>query len=530
MRGYRPQQSSISPATIPAPMGGINSVTSLGAMQANDAIYTKNIDSSTFGLRVRPGYTEWANGVSGDEIKSIIPYKGTAEDGSEDKLFVATSTGIFDVTASTTTPTQVVTWGTSSSDAGWVTYEIFTNDAGARVLLIADLANGYSIYTESTGSWSTPTITGVAAGDLVYVTIFKDRVWFIEKNTNSAWYTDVGTFAGTVTKFNFGNKLRTGGYLKSLHRWTLDSGVGPDDYLVALGSAGDVLVYAGTDPSSASTFGSVGSFFIGPFPEGRRVGLPIAGDVYLLSSYGIISCKDLLSGVNPYTAEGSVSYKINRILNAEIRDNIDDKDWQLQVLPDLARLIVVVPKRSNDVFTQYVFDLNLKSWSEWNDMPITTVETFNNDAYIAQGTSIYKIEGTLDNVTLASSDPQPIYWSFLTAYNELQAPQINKSVQFLRPRFVADAEPSYNVKAFYDYDLSDLVRASNANSSDNVWDTGSWDIAIWGGGDQKFQDVRGSFGIGKTVAVAMSGASVVNTTLVDVGIVYKTSVTDRGMI
>lgn len=528
--GGQPQQGSMQPATIPAPVGGINSVSSLAAMEPTDAIYTKNIDATTYGLKVRPGYAEWANGYTGDQVKTIIPYEGTAEDGTEDKLFACTSVGIYDITSSTTTPTLVLSWGTSSSDAGWCSYEVFTNDAGARILMVCDLENGFNIYTESSGLWSVPTITGATAGNLVFVLSFKNRVWFIEKDTNSAWYTDVGTYSGTVTKFNFGNKFRYGGYLKTLHNWTLDSGVGPDDYLVATSSAGDVIVYAGTNPSSSSTWGSIGSFFVGKFPAGRRVGCPVGGDLYLLSSYGIISAKDLLAGKNPFTMEGSISYKINKDLNTAIGNDIDSMGWEIKMLPDMGRVVVTTPKQTNQAYTQFVYEVNLQAWSLWSGVPMVTVETFGGDIYIAGALKVHKLTGTLDNITLSAPDPQPIYWSLLTAYNEFGSQQMNKMVEFIRPRFIAEGQPSYKVKAFYDYDLGTLTQATAAGSGTDLWDGGVWDTAIWGGGSDKFQALQGGYGMGRTVAIAMSGATTLSATLVDIGVMFRTAQNSLGAL
>jgi hypothetical protein len=491
-------------------------------MEPTDAIYLKNIDATAYGLRVRPGYVEWANGYSGDEIKTIIPYKGKAEDGSEDLLLACTSVGIYDITSSTTTPTAVVTWAVSSSDAGWCTFDIFTNDNGDRVLLVCDLENGLQQYLETTGVWSVPAITGVSAGDLVYLTIWKSRVWYVEKDSNNAWYSDPGTFAGALAKFNFGNKFRAGGFLSCLFGWTLDSGVGPDDYLVATSSAGDVVVYAGTNPSSSATFGQIGVWFVGEFPVGRRQGSRFGGDLLLLSSYGVISCRDLLQGKNPFTYEGSLSYKINRVMNTNMVRTISQKGWEIKLHPSLAKIIICSPKESNQPYTQYVYDINLKAWSIWNDLPMTTSESYNNIFYAGAALTVHQVTGTLDNITLAAPDPQPIYWSFLTGYSELEEPQINKVVEFIRPRFSASGEPTYNVKAYYDYDLSEQTQVSGSGSSiGDTWDASTWDAAIWGGGKDKFQELKGASGMGRTVALAMSGATTVDTTLIDMGIMWR---------
>ena len=153
---------------------------------------------------------------------------------------------------------------------------------------------------------------------------------------------------------------------------------------------------------------------------------------------------------------------------------------------------------------------------------MTTVETHENEVYCGAALKVWKVTGHVDNATLAASDPQPIYWSFLTAYNELEEPQINKVVEFIRPRFTAVAEPVYDVKAFYDYDLSDQVQVSGAGVNvGSVWDTDTWDTAIWGGGKVKFEALHGAAGMGRTVAVAMSGGTTVETILVDMGIMWR---------
>ena len=63
--------------------------------------------------------------------------------------------------------------------------------------------------------------------------------------------------------------------------------------------------------------------------------------------------------------------------------------------------------------------------------------------------------------------------------------------------------------------------AGSSAVGDDVWDTGVWDIAVWGGGKEKFQKTVGVSGIGRTVAIAMSGASTVDTTLVDMGLLWR---------
>ncbi len=516
-----PQQTR--PGVIPAPTGGINSITSLATMKPTDSIYTVNIDATTYGCRVRPGYAEYANGLTGDALKTIMPFSGSAADGSNDRVFAATNDGIYDITTSTTSPSKVVDWPVKSSDAGWCVFCQFVNDGGDHILLVTDLENGYRSFNESTGLWEIPTVTG-PSGTIVFVTVWKGRVWLIEKDTADAWYTDLGTFSGTVTRFNFGNKFRAGGSLVALYDWTRDSGNGPDDFLVSVSSAGDVVVYAGTDPSSPATFGQIGVWFIGALPAGRRIGSQFGGDLLLLSTYGLISANDLLKGVSPFTVEGSMSWKIQAFLAAVMRETRTRLGWEVKLHPNLSRVIISTPKLPTSPYLQFVYDVDLEAWSMWENIPILTSEEFLGESYFGSSdVRAWKIEGNMDGVTLADplGSPELIYWKALTAYSDLGAPEQFKRVQFIRPVFISDVSPLVNVRAFYDYNLDRLDDVVSGGSS--LWDSAIWDESQWQLSIPNTQKTPvGASGLGKVVAVAMSGRSQAETTLVQIGLMWDT--------
>ena len=520
------QPQVTQPATFPAPTGGIDSITNLFGMDIRSAIVTVNIDAAPAGLKVRPGYVEYANGLLGGGIQSVIPFKGSMDDNSEDRLFAANSDGIYDISASTTTPTKVVNWGIKGTLAGRCSFTQVTNDNGDHLLLVADEANGLQSYLESTGVWSVPTITGPTGGaaDIAFVMSWKNRVWYIEKNSTSSWYSDIGTFFGTVTEFNFGSRFRYGGILSVLADWTLDSGEGPDDYIVAISSGGDVVVYAGTDPSSAATFGIIGLSFIGAVPFGRRITGLYGGDLLVLSTYGLISMGALLQGKDPFSLEASRSWKIQGFVNDRMQRTKDEFGWEIKIHPNISRLIISSPKEVSQPHVQFVYDLNLKAWSIWEDMPILTSEQYKSEMYIGSSfptVSIWKVQGTIDNLELTSPNPIQIDWRLLTSFQDLEKPEQFKRAQFIRPIFLAQSIPSYIVEPRYDYDLAELAVPPNASAFGvGIWDFSFWDIDIWGGGEVAVQPPRGALGIGKTVAIAIRGKSQVDTTLIAIGIMW----------
>jgi len=509
---------------MPAPTGGINSIMNLYGMEPRDSIVSINIDASPAGLKVRPGTNEYANGLAGNDVQTIIPYAGSVDDGSEDRLWAANDDGIYDISASTTTPVRDVEWTDKNIQSGRCSFTQFTNDGGAHFLLVADENNGLQLYTESTGVWTVPAIVGPAGGaaDIAFVISWKNRMWYIEKDSTSAWYSDIGVFGGTLTEFNFGSRFRYGGILAMLADWTLDSGEGPDDYLVAISSAGDVIVYAGTDPASAATFGIIGLWFVGAMPFGRRTTSLYGGDLLILSSYGLISMGSLLEGKDPFSLEASLTWKIQGFINSDMALSRASFGWEIKIHPNISRLIIQTPKQASKVYTQYVYDLNLKAWSIWNDVPMITSDQYQSEMYLGSvGPDIFQMEGTVDNALLAGGMPDQIGWQLLTSFQDLETPETFKRLQFVRPIFLADAPPSYNVFAKYDYDLTELNVPPNANpGSLALWDTGFWDTAIWGGQAIPFQPPIGAYGIGKTIAIALRGRSQVSTTLVAIGLIW----------
>ena len=160
-----PQRQIAVPASLPVPMGGINASASLAAMAPTDAVYAYNIHSSNMGVRVRDGWQEWVNPSSAiGAVRTIIPYGGNLSSGTDAKLFVATPAGIYDVTSTGTTATQMVAFGTNSGRAGWGSFANFQL-AGGSFIAYCDEENGYHLYTASTDTWAAVAAGTGAGGD-----------------------------------------------------------------------------------------------------------------------------------------------------------------------------------------------------------------------------------------------------------------------------------------------------------------------------------------------------------------------------
>ena len=521
--GLRPVQvQSVQSQPYPAPVGGVNAIDGLAAPMFQDAIYAFNMVPSQYGVTVRDGYQEWCTNVGTNGVRTIIPYVSTLS--SEDKLFAAAEDGIYDVTASDTSPPSVLTFGTANSTSGYGQYVNFINLGGNKFILYCDETNGYHLYTQATDTWSVVAagtgagqIDGTDPGDFCFCMIWKSRVWFVQKDTGDAWYLPVGQVTGKVTRFNFSNKFKQGGYLVGLWNWTVDGGEGVDDYLVAISSAGDVVVYKGTDPDTASTFDQRGVYYIGPTPAGRRCAGSFGGELYLLSSYGLVPISKLMSGQVVIDTSILVSRKITKLINIEMASSRMDLGWEVKLLPNQNLLMISTPKQDNFDYIQFVQSIDTRGWALYRDFPYETGDSWNDVFYV--GTSDNRVlihTGTLDNVTLADPNAgDEVEFSILTWYNDLSTPAQNKITQLIRPTFIAERVPDYAILARYDYDLQEaLAIAIPSTPTGDVWDVAIWDTAVWGVGLATSNVLSGGSGMGRSIAIALRGTSAARTTLV----------------
>ena len=516
----RPSAQNTSVSKIPAPIAGINAQTGLSEMVPNEAIFLKNIIPSRYGCRVRSGYVEFATNVGTGGVRTILPYVGSTT--AQNRLFATGEDGIYDITAGGAAPTLVLAFGTVDSESGYGQWTLYVTVAG-HFLVYCDESNGYKLYTESTGLWTTIAV-GVAPGQITPqnpntfagCVIFKSRLWFIERNSASAWYLPVGQVTGTVTEFDFGSRFKHGGTLVALYNWTIDGGEGIDDYLVAVSSTGDVVIYKGNDPNTATDFGQHGSWYIGQTPIGRRIAGSFGGELYILSAYGLIPLTKLIAGALIQQEDIYVSRKINPLINDQMRVTRTTPGWEVKLVPSDNLLLISTPKRTGLDYLQFTQSLNTEGWSTFIDIPYLTGEVYLDDFYIGDETNRVLIyTGNADNVSLAGTGATDIEFSLLQTFQEEGQVGNYKRAQFLRPVFVSSAPPAYIAEVRYDYNLSELFGAPSASSvSGALWDIAIWDAALWSVELATADQLRGGNGMGRTIAIGINGNVQAETILV----------------
>jgi hypothetical protein len=411
-------------------------------------------------------------------------------------------------------PTPEVTFPTQNAASGWGISTGFVNSAGVHYLVYCDEANGVYTYRGDTSVWTqgglpgTP-ITGVDPAELVFVMAWKNRLWFVERDTASGWYLDIGAVTGPAVKFNFGARFKAGGELRGLWSWTYDGGAGIDDALVAVSGGGDVVIYRGTDPAFAETFALTGVWFAGTVPAGRKICTDFGGELLLMSSTGIQSLAKLTAGGGGFSTQYE-TYRISNLFNEYQNVSGSLPGWYMVLHPEDAALMVNAPSTSGAP-TQLVMSTVTKGWHEYRSLP-AGVCSAPWDGWLFMGTDDGRVivnTGDVDGVLFADPNAySPIYWSVLTGFTNMGRPT-NKQIHFLRPTLLSrGGSIPHEIAARYRWDLEEIAAISaTPTPSGSLWGTALWDAAVWGGSFSAAQPVHGAYGIGPEVAIAIRGAA-----------------------
>ena len=97
--------------------------------------------------------------------------------------------------------------------------------------------------------------------------------------------------------------------------------------------------------------------------------------------------------------------------------------------------------------------------------------------------------------------------TYTTSWVDANTPTVKKKWGRLRAVVRAVADASILVNVFYDYDSTSPKRSKTitveARTAGGVWGTGSWDSAVWGGGDGTPYEVERNSSLGSSTAVQL---------------------------
>lgn len=413
-RKGRAQRQISSAFTVPAPTGGINASDAYTNMKPTDAINLVNVFPEANYVDVRRGYAVQATGLI-SAVQTLLVWNGST---GADKLFGAAGSVIYDAT--TTGPATSAVTGLTNAKWQWTNIKT----AGGQYLVCCNGADSVRNYDGTT--WTTPAITVATSSTLVNVCQFKERLWFAQINSLDLWYLPTQAIAGAAVSYPMGSVFRRGGYVVGLGSFSRDAGLGPDDFFAIATSNGEVAVYQGTDPSSATTWALVGMFDIGK-PIGRRSMARLNGDLAIITQDGIISMQAALQFDRSAGQRAAITAKIQTLFGQFSRNYYTNFGWQPCVFPKARYLIVNVPAVADSSQTQLVMNTVTGAWCQFNNMNAGCWATANDLLYFGGNSGIvYQADsGYLD-------DASNITWEIQTAW-QLHGGDANKRFTMVQP-------------------------------------------------------------------------------------------------
>lgn len=395
--------------SVPAPIGGWNVRDPLPNMEPQYAPVLDNCFPLPSELMIRKGWVDWATFEG--TCNTIMDYD--AASGSE-FLFAAVDTGtdhvIYDISTTGAVSTPEVSGLTGShfkhchfaTSGGYFSYYVNNSDSA----LLFDGSTWQTVTTSSTPY----AITGVPSTVFADVIAHKRRLWFTQDSSMKAYYLPTDSIAGAAQSFDFAPIFSKGGHIVKIDTWSLDAGQGLDDYFVVFTTEGEVAVYTGTDPATASTWSLSGVFYIGT-PTGRGHSCKYGGDLLLINKDGIAQMsKSLMSSrvntwlqltdkIQPQIASDTSTYQLN-------------EGWDLLLFPPQNMLLLNVPISTTESY-QYVMNTISGAWARWTGIPAKSWYYANEQLYWGgEGRVALAWYGQNDNDSEIVANILPAYQNF----------------------------------------------------------------------------------------------------------------------
>jgi len=337
---------------------------------------------------------------------------------------------------------------------------------------LTDGATGAATAASASAAGSSIAITGIATTSLTQVWNFKERLFFVEKDSLSVWYLPTGALGGAATEIDLGAVFRRGGKLLFGATWSLDSGAGIDDVCLFVTDQGEIAVYEGTDPSSATTWALAGVYDIAP-PFNKHSHFKAGGDVAILTADGIIPASAALRKDRAALQADAVSYPIEDAWK-EATDStsypVNATLWQSEAL------LLVGVEADGDTPQAFVANARTGAWCRYTGWDVRCSAVSANSLYFATNAGkVMKAEAS------GQDDGAGYTGCYVPKFQEFGVGQV-KIANHAGLTFRASGEPVFRLAAFSDYEVGDISAPTTTGitTGQSVWGTGTWGVFVWG--------------------------------------------------
>jgi hypothetical protein len=513
--------------TYPAPVGGWIKNQNLAIPGArrpdgsavNGAAMLENWFPIATGIRMRGGSSVYSSAGDGSQsIVSLFSYVN----GNNAKLFATTEDAIYDVSTQIsptflidendfilvddlgnqlfetgTVPTPIVS-GLTGGD--WSTVQFAT--PGGVFLSAVNGLDDPQVYNGT--AWATtPAITGVDPTTLSQVFVYKQRLFFIQKDTLTAWYLAADAIGGAAVELPLGAVFTRGGSLLFGASWSLDGGGGLSAQCIFVTTEGEVAVYQGTDPSTAATWSLVGVYRIGK-PLGPKAWIHAGGDLVIATDVGFIPLSQAVQRDYAALSPSAISYPIETAWNDAVAQR-SGAHWHCEVWPSSQMVLIALPTASDTQPQMFVANARTGSWALFTGWDGTCIQVFGDRLFFGS------TNGRIIEAESTGADQGVLYTSTcVPLFDPLKNPAALKTGMSARATLLSPVRVAAGLSLQHDFTIN-LPPAPNdiVTAVGNIWGAGVWGTSQWGTAAQKstFQEWRSIGGGGYSVAPAVQISS-----------------------
>jgi len=444
-------------------------------------------------------------------VDPMVVYDGTlwqrsATTGTAQTISTITRGGTGNLTATLTTAVAhgLVT-GNTVTVAGAVpaefngTYRITVTNATTFTYTMATAPSGDA---STVGTYTVKYfVTGLNSNQFANINLFKERLYFVQKDSLSFWYLPVDSINGAVTEFPLGGIFKKGGYLQAMGTWTIDAGYGVDDLAAFVTSNGEVAIYKGSDPSNPNDWALIGIWNIGQ-TFARKCLFKYGGDLLLLTEDGLVP---LSAGLQSTRLDPRVNItdKIFFAISQAADQYANNFGWQINYFAKVNMLIVNIPVTGGS--EQYVMHNITKSWAKFTNIKANCWELSSDNMYFGANGFVGKFYDT-------NADAGTNITAFVQqAYSYFDSRGQQKRFTLVRPILQTDnGLPSVLCGISTDFDTVNLTNQISFNPlilDIGEWDVDKWDDANWGGGLVTTKVWQGVTGLGYAGSVSLNVVS-----------------------
>ena len=459
------REAAGKPSSFIAPVLGLKLFDGLAAIPEGGAVVLDNCFPLKTTVRARAGCILRNTGITGT-VRAI----GTYTSGVSRKAFAVSgeaTDAIYDVSSPGDVGAALVS---GLVPADW-SFAQFTT-SGGQFLIACGYGNTRRVYDGS--SWATtPAITGVDPADLSAVWIHANRPFFVEGGTMRAWYLPVDSVGGAATKIELGGEFPRGGALLAGATWTMDAGSsGLRSQCVFISTEGDIAVYEGINPASATDWTKTGTYQIAK-PCGINCFLKTGGDLAVLTEDGLIAMSQVISLDRAALANESVSKDIWPLWRDRVA-RTDTSKWSICRRDYAGMAIVAVPKNASEPAYQFVVNLQSGAWARWHGWDATCFATVGDELIFGTANG-----GVYTGEAGGSDDGAPYTWSYIGRY-DIKGARVT-AARLARAVLRANEDFPPKVGVLFDYsETLPLPPPAGVLATGALWDGVNWDGFLWG--------------------------------------------------